>query len=802
MKKKFRIEGMSCAACQAHVNKAVSKLKVNDVNVNLLTNIMEVDFNPEIVNEKDIINAVIKEGYGASLLDENYIDNNKKTSDKKKRNLIISIILLIVLMYFSMGGMFNLPLFEYKSGVINVIIQIILSSVIIGFNFHYYTSGYKKLIKLSPNMDSLVALGSTASYLYGIYNFIRMLIALINNNEHLAMEYSMNLYFESAAMILTLVSVGKYLESLSKKQTSLAVEELVGLLPKVVYKKIDNDLIETKLEDIEIDDIIYLKPYEFVALDGIIIEGDTYIDESSITGESKLVHKKVNDELISGSVNGSQALVYKVTKKANESTIAKVINMVEEASNSKMPLARIADKVALYFVPIVILTSLLSFIVWKFIIQESFSFSLDIAISILVISCPCALGLATPLCIMIATGVGAKNHILIKGAESLENLCNIDTLVIDKTGTITLGKMQIIDKLEYIENGLILLSSLENYSDHPIGISLKEMNETKLEFTNIENVVGKGIKGTYNNEIYYAGGIKYIKEITTFTLPPLVNELEKEGKTIVILASENKLYAIVSLKDPIKETSKYALDLFKKDGIEIIMATGDNENVASIIAKEVGIDKFRSSCLPLDKKELIDELHNQNKKVLMIGDGINDAVSLAISDVSIAVDSSIDISKNTSDIVLVESNLLAAYNAYYLSKKTVNNIKMNLFWAFFYNIIAIPLAAGAFYYSLGIKLSPMLGALCMSLSSICVCLNALRLRKIKFKEMNKMKLEFYVDDMMCMHCVNRIKEALSIKGVNEINIDLDSKLVSIETDLKKEYIFKLIKKAKYKVREK
>lgn len=802
MKKKFRIEGMSCAACQAHVNKAVSKLKVNDVNVNLLTNIMEVDFNPEIVNEKDIINAVIKEGYGASLLDENYIDNNKKTSDKKKRNLIISIILLIVLMYFSMGGMFNLPLFEYKSGVINVIIQIILSSVIIGFNFHYYTSGYKKLIKLSPNMDSLVALGSTASYLYGIYNFIRMLIALINNNEHLAMEYSMNLYFESAAMILTLVSVGKYLESLSKKQTSLAVEELVGLLPKVVYKKIDNDLIETKLEDIEIDDIIYLKPYEFVALDGIIIEGDTYIDESSITGESKLVHKKVDDELISGSVNGSQALVYKVTKKANESTIAKVINMVEEASNSKMPLARIADKVALYFVPIVILISLLSFIVWKFIIQESFSFSLDIAISILVISCPCALGLATPLCIMIATGVGAKNHILIKGAESLENLCNIDTLVIDKTGTITLGKMQIIDKLEYIENGLILLSSLENYSDHPIGISLKEMNETKLEFTNIENVVGKGIKGKYNNEIYYAGGIKYIKEVTTFTLPPLVNELEKEGKTIVILASENKLYAIVSLKDPIKETSKYALDLFKKDGIEIIMATGDNENVASIIAKEVGIDKFRSSCLPLDKKELIDELHNQNKKVLMIGDGINDAVSLAISDVSIAVDSSIDISKNTSDIVLVESNLLAAYNAYYLSKKTVNNIKMNLFWAFFYNIIAIPLAAGAFYYSLGIKLSPMLGALCMSLSSICVCLNALRLRKIKFKEMNKMKLEFYVDDMMCMHCVNRIKEALSIKGVNDINIDLDSKLVSIETDLKKEYIFKLIKKAKYKVREK
>jgi len=802
MKKKFKIEGMSCAACQAHVNKAVSKLNVNEVNVSLLTNSMEVDFDPTLVSEKDIINAVIKEGYNASLLDENFIDNTKKTNNKKKKSLIISCILLVILMYFSMGSMIGLPSFTYKEGIINVVLQVILSLTIIILNFHYFTSGFKKIIKLAPNMDSLVAMGSSASFLYGMYNFIRMIIALVNKDNHLAHEYSMNLYFESAAMILTLVSIGKYLESLSKKQTSLAVEELVGLLPKVVNVKKDNDLIETKLSDVEVDDYVFLRPYEFVALDGIIIEGDTFVDESSITGESKLIHKKENDTLISGSVNGSKGIVYKVSKKSNESTIAKVINMVEEASNSKMPLARIADKVALYFVPIVMGISLLCFIIWKFIVKESFAFSLDIAISILVISCPCALGLATPLCIMIATGLGAKNHILIKSAASLENLYNIDTLVVDKTGTITLGKMSVIDKIEYVENGISLLSSLEKNSDHPIGLSLKDLSEVEYEFKNVENVVGKGIKGTYNEVTYYAGSVKYISEVCKEEIPLEVNKMLEEGKNIVLLASNEKIYALISLKDPIKETSIYALSLFKKAGVNVIMATGDNEKTASIIAKEVGISEYRSGCLPLDKKALIDELHLKNKKVLMIGDGINDAVSLAASDVSIACDSSIDIAKNTSDIVLVESNLLVAYNAYYLSKKTVRNIKINLFWAFFYNVIAIPLAAGVLYYPLGIKLSPMLGALCMSLSSVCVCLNALRLKKIKWKEVSKMKLEFYVDDMMCMHCVNRIKEALSVKGISSIEIDLESKLVSVETDLKKEQVFKLVKKAKYKVREK
>ena len=801
MKKKFKITGMSCAACQAHVNKAVSKLKVNECNVNLISNTMEVDYDESKLNENDIINAVIKEGYGASLLDENYIDNTSKTVDKKKRNLIISIILLIVLMYFSMGSMINLPSFTQNAGLINVIIQVILSSIIIGFNFHYYTSGFKKLIKLSPNMDSLVALGSSASYLYGIYNFIRMIIALINKDLNNAHHYSMNLYFESAAMIVTLVSVGKYLEGLSKKQTSLAVEELVGLLPKVVIKKVENELIETKLEDVEVNDLIYLKPYEFVALDGVIIEGESFFDESSITGESKLVHKKENDTLISGSVNGSQGITYKVNKKASDSTISKIIEMVEEASNSKMPLARIADKVALYFVPIVMAISLIAFIIWM-IIKNDFTFALDIAISILVISCPCALGLATPLVVMIATGIGAKNHILIKGAESLENLHNIDTIVIDKTGTITKGKMEVVDKFENVNDSLSILASIEKHSDHPLGYSLKDIANNDLEITNIENHIGKGISGIYNNERYYVGSIKFIKEVCKEEINIDILNLEKEGKNVVLISTLNKIQALVTLKDQVKESSLLALSLFKKEGIEVIMATGDNIDIASLVAKEVGIDRFKANCMPLDKKELIDELHKENKKVLMIGDGINDAISLASSDVSIAVDSKVDVAKNTSDIVLVEPDLLVAYNAYYLSKKTVRNIKINLFWAFFYNIIAIPLAAGVFYESLGIKLSPMLGALCMSLSSLCVCLNALRLKNIKWKEVKNMKLEFYVDDMMCMHCVSRIKEALSVKGIENINIDLDSKLVSVETNLKKEAVFKLIKKAKYKVREK
>ena len=628
-----------------------------------------------------------------------------------------------------------------------------------------------------------------------------MIISLINNNLELAHSFAMNLYFESAAMIVTLVSVGKYLESLSKKQTLLATKELVGMLPKTVMKQVGNDLIETKLEDIEIGDYIYLKPYEFVAIDGIVSSGETFVDESSITGESKLVFKKQNDNLLSGSINGSQGITYQVSKKAGDSTIAQVINMVEEASNSKMPLARIADKVSLYFVPIVIGISLLSFIIWM-LIKKDFSFSLDIAISILVISCPCALGLATPLCIMIASGIGAKNHILIKSATSLENLSNIDTLVIDKTGTITLGKMQIIDKVELENDGLNLLGNLEKYSDHPLGVSLKELVNQDLEITNIKNIIGKGIQGEYKELTLYAGGERFIKEVYLNELPNDIYKLENEGKNVVILASKDKIYSIVSLKDPLKESSKEAISLFKKEGIKVIMATGDNEKIASLVAMESGISEYKSNCLPLDKKELVDTLHKENKKVLMIGDGINDAVSLASCDVSIAVDASVDVSKNTSDIVLAKKDLLLAYNAYYLSKKTVRNIKINLFWAFFYNAISIPLAAGVFYESLGLKLSPMLGALCMSLSSICVCLNALRLKKIKWKEINNMKLEFYVRDMMCMHCVNRVKEALSVKGVNNINIDLETKLVSIETDLKKEYIFKLIKKAKYKVEEK
>ena len=801
MKKKFKITGMSCAACQAHVNKAVTKLNVNECNVNLISNTMEVDYDETKLNENDIINAVIKEGYGASILNENYLDTTSKTVDKKKRNLIISIILLIILMYFSMGSMINLPSFTQNAGLINVIIQVILSSIIIGFNFHYYTSGFKKLVKLSPNMDSLVALGSSASYLYGIYNFIRMLIALINKDLNNAHHYSMNLYFESAAMIVTLVSVGKYLEGLSKKQTSLAIEELVGLLPKVVIKKVENELIETKLEDVQVGDLIYLKPYEFVALDGVIIEGESFFDESSITGESKLVHKKENDALISGSVNGSQGITYKVNKKASDSTISKIIEMVEEASNSKMPLARIADKVALYFVPIVMAISLIAFIIWM-IVKNDFTFALDIAISILVISCPCALGLATPLVVMIATGIGAKNHILIKGAESLENLHNIDTIVIDKTGTITKGKMEVDDKIEYVNDSLSILASIEKHSDHPLGYSLKDITNNDLEITNIENHIGKGISGLYNDERYYVGSIKFIKEVCKEEINEEILNLEKEGKNVVLISTSNKIQALVTLKDQVKESSLLALSLFKKEGIEVIMATGDNEEIASLIAKEVGINRFKANCMPLDKKELIDELHKENKKVLMIGDGINDAVSLASSDVSIAVDSKVDVAKNTSDIVLVEPDLLVAYNAYYLSKKTVRNIKINLFWAFFYNIIAIPLASGIFYEPFGIKLSPMLGALCMSLSSLCVCLNALRLKNIKWKEIKNMKLEFYVDDMMCMHCVSRIKEALSVKGIENINIDLDSKLVSVETNLKKEAVFKLIKKAKYKVREK
>ena len=802
MKEKFDIGGMTCSACAGHVEKAVCKLNINSCNVNLLTNSMEVEFDKDKLTVDEIISAVESAGYSAKVHSD-YIEKVSKKVDTSKIKLISSIILLVVLMYFSMHHMLNLPypkfLDEYLYGIVGVIIQCILSLVIMVLNKHYFINGFKKLIKLAPNMDTLVSLGSIVSFIFALINTGLMIGCIVNKDQMGAMEYSMNLYYESAAMIVTLVSVGKFLEGLSKKQTTKALESLINMVPKTVLKKDGDEFVEVLKENVAVGDIVLLKPYTNVALDGVIVEGTSHFDESSLTGESILLSKKRGSEITSGSINQEGTIKYRVTKTSANSTISEIIKMVEEASSSKMPLARIADKVALYFVPIVMGISLITFIIWL-ISSKDLELSLGMAISVLVISCPCALGLATPLCIMVSTGLAAKNNVLLKDAASFETLSSIDTIILDKTGTITNGELQVVDFISYDENSKNLLYSLEKNTNHPLSIALvnylKGIGVNEVEFDNIETIPGYGIKGNISNEEYYVGSIEYYKEVTSKDNEEF-NKLLEEGKTLVTLFTKNELLLIIGLIDTVKMDAKRVISLFKKHNLQIVMATGDNYKSASKIANEVGIDVVEAKCLPQYKSELVKKYKENNKKVLMIGDGINDAVALTTSDVSMAFVSKNDVATNSADIVLLKPNLIEVYNTYLLSKKTVKNIKLNLFWAFFYNIIMIPIACGVLYPSIGIKLSPMIGAACMSLSSICVCLNALRLKLYKWKEEERVMVEFYVKDMMCPRCVAHVKETLSVEGVKSVEVVLETKKVSVESTLSLETLMKLVKEAGY-----
>ena len=802
MKEKYDIGGMTCSACAAHVSKAVCNLNVVSVNVNLLTNSMEVEYNEESLTSKEIITAVEKAGYSAKI-HEDFVEKQSRRVNSNRIKLILSVVLLVVLMYFSMHEMLHLPypeiLHNYLYGLICVLIQLVLCIVIMILNSHYFISGFKKLVKLSPNMDTLVALGSSVSFVYAVINTILMIQCVINKDSESAMSYSMNLYYESAAMILTLVSVGKFLEGLSKKQTTKALESLINMVPKTVLKKVGDDFEEVLKENIGVGDIILLKPYSNVAIDGVIIDGASHFDESSLTGESVLISKKEGNEITSGSINQEGTITYKATKTSASSTISEIIKMVEEASSSKMPLARIADKVALYFVPIVMVISLITFIVWIF-SSRDIELSLSMAISVLVISCPCALGLATPLCIMVSTGIAYKNNILLKEASSLEHLSSIDTIILDKTGTITNGQLKVIDYISYDDDSKNKLYSLEKNTNHPLSIALtnylKELNVEECNYDSIQTVPGYGIRGLIDKEEYYVGSLEYYKLITNET-NEIIERMINEGKTIVVFFTKARVLSIVSLIDTIKSDAKQAILLFKSHGIKVVMATGDNEVSAKSIASEVGIDIVDAKCLPQYKSQLVDKYKENNRKVLMIGDGINDAIALTKADVSMAFTSKNDIATNSADIVLLKPNLMDAYNAYILSKKTVNNIKMNLFWAFFYNIIMIPIACGILYPSLGIKLTPMIGAACMSLSSICVCLNALRLKLFKWREEEKNMKEFYVKDMMCPRCVAHVKESLSVEGVKSVDVNLETKKVIVESDLSLDTLMSYVKKAGY-----
>lgn len=860
-KNKFNIQGMTCSSCQAHVQKAVENLNgIKNVNVNLLSNSMIVEYDEKTLNDKKIIEAVKNEGYGATLAINSQKDkiqnDNENTLNSMKKRLIISICFWIPLMYVAMYHMFydlfGIPvpklindLFHGPENAITFgFTQILLLIPIIYVNRNYFIIGFKRLFKLSPNMDSLIAIGSFSAIIYGIYAIYMIGFGLGHNNLELVSRFSNDLYFESAGTILTLITVGKYLETKSKGKTSEAINKLINLAPKTAIVLKNEKEIEVEVKDIKKEDIIIIKPGYSIPVDGIIIEGESSIDESTITGESIPTQKSINDKVISGTINKNGYFKMKATEVGDDTTLAQIIKLVEEAANSKAPISRLADKVSGVFVPIVITIALLATIFWL-INGQSFEFALSIGIAVLVISCPCALGLATPVAIMVGTGKGAELGILIKSAESLELLHKVDTVVLDKTGTITQGKPKVIDiitnqdlinevmsqknKVKVVlnknndltskNNLLKIAGSLEKNSEHPLAEAIiektRENNLNLYEVKDFEAISGRGVRGKIDNIEYFGGNLAFMQENNVKLEDVLLKaeELSKQGKTLLYFAKENRLLGIIAVADTIKPTSKIAISELKKKNLEVIMITGDNKNVAESIGKNLEIDKVISEVMPQDKEREVTKLQASGKRVAFVGDGINDSPALVRSDVGIAISSGTDIAVESADIVLINDDLLSVVSAISLSKKVINNIKMSLFWAFFYNIIGIPVAAGLFYLSFNLKLNPMIGAAAMSLSSVCVVLNALRLKKFKpeFKKCDSENLDnkerkimkkLIVNGMSCNHCKMSVEKALKkIDNVEDVEVNLETKevIISSNKEIDNKVIEETIKEAGFEV---
>lgn len=847
---KFDVIGMTCSSCSSHVEKAVKKLNgINEVNVNLLSNSMTVKYNEETLNTNEIIQAVVDAGYNANLKEnigksekQAESDANKKMEENlksMKKRLIISILFLIPLMYIAMHHMLfewiGLPIpniiknmFDGSENAISfAFTQFLLLLPIVYVNRNYFIIGFKRLFKLSPNMDSLIAIGSTSAIVYGIYAIYMIGNGLGYNRLDLVHQYSMDIYFESAGTILTLITVGKYLETKSKNKTSNAISKLINLLPKTATVLRDNKEIEIPVEEIEKDEILLVKPGNTIAVDGKIIEGNSLVDQSSITGESMPVEKNIGDTVVSGTINKNGFLKVKANKVGEDTTLSQIIKLVEEASNSKAPISKLADKVSGVFVPIVILIAIVAVVIWL-ILGKDVQFALSIGIAVLVISCPCALGLATPVAIMVGTGKGAELGILIKSAESLEILHSIDTVVLDKTGTITEGKIKVTDIIAKDEQKLLkIAASIEKKSEHLLAEAIvqkaKEENIELYEIKEFKAVSGRGIEAKIDNDMYYGGNIKFMQEEEIDTSNIKDDEkLLKQGKTVLYFAKNQEIIGIIAVADVVKSDSKLAIEKLKKEKIEPIMLTGDNKLVAENIAKTIGISKVVADVLPQDKEKVISDLQKQGKKVAFVGDGINDSPALAKSNVGLAIGSGTDIAIESADIILVKNSLMDVVSAIDLSKAVIRNIKMNLFWAFFYNIIGIPIAAGVFYNIFGIKLNPMLGALAMSLSSVCVVTNALRLRNFKTTnnkiEENKnieenfsfkKEEEFFmkkvlIEGMQCNHCKMSVEKALkAIENVEEVEVSLENKeaIIKSEVEIDNEKIRKAIEEAGFEVKE-
>ena len=880
MKERFDVTGMTCSACSSHVEKSVSKLTgVENVSVNLLTNSMQVEFDENKLDTAGIIKAVEDAGYGAAVKDE-HAKSGAKTSGQSdsqensglsaveqnvknmKKRLIVSLIFWIPLMYVSMGHMIyqwlNIPMPPFtmnflhgnENAITYAFTQFLLLLPILIANQKYFKNGFKTLWHRSPNMDSLIAIGAGAAILYGIFAIYRIGYAMGHGDMAVVHQYAHDLYFESAGTILTLITIGKYLETKSKGKTSEAITKLLNLAPKTVTAVRDGVEQVVDAADVEKGEIFLVKPGESVAVDGIVLEGKSSFDESAITGESIPVPKQEGDTIVSASMNKSGLIRAKATKVGEDTTIAQIIRLVEEASSSKAPIAKMADKIAGVFVPTVITIALITGIIWL-ISGATFEFAMSTAIAVLVISCPCALGLATPVAIMVGTGKGAENGILIKSGDALETAHQIDTVVLDKTGTITQGKPVVTDIICAAGKNadktqlLQIAGSLEKGSEHPLAEAIVNYcvtNNISLEkVTDFNALFGKGIEGTVSGTHYYAGNEKMMEEkgISLSTEQKnQIRELAKQGRTPLLFADEKQFLGIVAVADVVKPTSKEAVQKFRDYGIHVIMLTGDNEVTAQAIKEQVGIDEVIAGVLPTQKEEKISALKQAGHKVAMIGDGVNDAPALASADVGIAIGAGTDVAIESADIVLMKNDLLDAVGAVKLSKAVIRNIKENLFWAFFYNSIGIPLAAGVLYPLFQIKLNPMFGAAAMSLSSVCVVSNALRLRWVKLHDAKKTQSEPHqdvaastiadinqhnaldnnikstnndkgestmtttisIEGMMCAHCQAHVEKALKeVAGVTEVTVSLENKNAVVTGDASVEALKQAVVDAGYEV---
>lgn len=846
MKQKFDVTGMTCSACSAHVEKAVGKLEgIRTVNVNLLQNSMIVEYDETALHTEDIIKAVESGGYGASLQGANTTSTAAEPPKNvtleemavMKKRLISSFCFLIPLFYISMGHMMGAPLPAILLGNENIMIfaltQLLLATPVLIINKKFFVVGFKALWNCAPNMDSLVALGAAASYLYSLFAIYAMAYHMGRGDLEMAHHYGMELYLEGAAMILTLITVGKYMETRSKGKTSEAISKLMDLAPKMATVLRGGVEKEIPIEQVIVGDILIVRPGQSIPVDGKLIEGFSAVDESAITGESIPVDKQVGDTVIGATVNKNGFFKMEATRVGNDTTLSQIITLVEEAGASKAPIAKLADTVSGIFVPVVITIAILAAIVWM-LAGQPFSFALSIGIAVLVISCPCALGLATPTAIMVGTGKGAEYGILVKSAESLEVAHKIDTVVLDKTGTLTEGHPVVTDILPapgVLRNPFLrMAASLETLSEHPLAEAVVSYaKEKEISLNDGENLLataGQGIEADVGGKHILGGNLKMMEErgIDLKGFAEKAETLAEEGKTPLFFAEGEKLLGVLGLADTLKPTSKNAVDAFHQMGIDVVMLTGDNKRTANAIADKLGIHAI-AEVLPQDKEMEVRRLQERGKKVAMIGDGINDAPALTRADVGIAIGAGTDVAMESADIVLMKSDLLDAVTAVQLSHATIKNIKQNLFWAFFYNVCGIPLAAGVFYSVLGWKLNPMFAAAAMSFSSAFVVGNALRLKlfkpthqeryaakaakDIEEKESNnvpnkeeiKMKKVLKIEGMMCNHCTGRVDKALNEMDGVSATVSLEGKCAEVELskDISDEELVKVVTDAGYEV---